>query len=284
MCGYCTENLSLLAAAGSLVPDAQTSGVEARMAMQELSRLADAFASGVAGSQTGEDFARIFLARLLDVLFHGGYDSPEYQALLSQPDFERLIDLGCNPNLRRAYSIWESPLDTCGYEWVLDRATYLSPHGFINAVRMARNGSHLLQQYARWWLDGHGLTWLDHDHKVPEHATGVDRLADHRRLDRSFLALWVAIVVSSKNPNTVIALRPIALTQPAGIPNFEALDLWLQRRAALAVYDLEGIAPFVGAVGGVRPEIFQYLKLKGRITASERDVFINRLSERKWPM
>ena len=82
----------------------------------------------------------------------------------------------------------------------------------------------------------------------------------------------------------MIALRPIALTQPAGIPNFEALDLWLQRRAALAVYDLEGIAPFVGAVGGVRPEIFQYLKLKGRITASERDVFINRLSERKWPM
>ena len=263
MCGYCDEDLALRIAEGKVVLGANPYPLAVRLALQEMPQLADAFAIGTPALRKGVVFTQIFLARLIDLLDRAGFESAEYRHLLRQQDFARLVDLGCDPTLRDDFDTQEPLLDTREFTWVRDRETYLTPGAFADSMGKVRRSAVLLRQYAQWWL-GAGQ-------REPDHPQLNNRAEDHRRQERSFLAMWATVIASTHQPEAFDTLRPIALNAPATIPGPHALDLWLQRRATLGLYDKEGIAPFIAVFGSLRAEIFRYLTLKRPITASERD-------------
>jgi hypothetical protein len=80
--------------------------------------------------------------------------------------------------------------------------------------------------------------------------------------------LWTAFAVVRLccSPERVVAVaQALAKMLHPETPSFEARELWLQRRAALAWYDVAGSAMFAQkALGVVRPELLDYVAVMRR--------------------
>ncbi len=68
-------------------------------------------------------------------------------------------------------------------------------------------------------------------------------------------------------------LWSIISKNPSGVVLFEALDLWLQRRAVLAFYDRNGIEPFLNKIKvefQIRMELLEFLVGARTMTAKDK--------------
>jgi hypothetical protein len=261
MCGFCSEEMVLNLAEGRQAFGIGSPPLMLRFAIQESLPLTRFFDAGWSIPKSAA-FARMFLARLIDLLDGQGYDSTEYQDLLGQPGFVPLLARACDTTPETAAANSENSIDAREFAWVLQPETYLAPDVFAARQRETTGGTRLLDQYARWWLPEDPDADIENAWEVPDDAHLRRRSPDHALLERLFPALWAALICARQDGAARSVVRMIALTKPPGTPASDALDLWLQRRAALAVFDSEGIAPFVAAGQNLRPEVLRYLAFR----------------------
>jgi len=96
----------------------------------------------------------------------------------------------------------------------------------------------MLETYRNCWLEGGGgERWSDQE------------------FERWYPWLFLALTIVSEADAKAPILQTIALTDPAQTPEFFALDLWLQRRAACACVRREGIALVVKHFEDLRLEV-----------------------------
>lgn len=82
-------------------------------------------------------------------------------------------------------------------------------------------------------LETYGACWL---------AGGDEERWSEQEFEARFPWLFLALTIVSESDVEASVLQAIALTDPARTPTFDALDLWLQRRAACVCVSREGIA------------------------------------------
>lgn len=159
------------------------------------------------------------------------FDSFAYQLLLAAPRFNTAVDLHCVGAHAEPYRHVAPPLDVTTLQWLGERET-----------------------------------WLD---------SGVfERHANEVSIDRceTLLAQYLASCFHSSDQSEYGAVSESAIGMvPPEIELSDQFDNWLQRQAALALYDRFGIAPFAENLCRLRQELLQYLAVTGRIDAGERE-------------
>jgi len=123
-----------------------------------------------------------------------------------------------------------------------------------------------LRHYIDWWLDGKGLVKTDLHQRMEE--TGIlepiNDVAEMEReiFDCAFRAIWFSLNRLALIPEGRDLLLTILIKGLAGVPGFDGKELWLQRRAALLLYEKDGIIPFLENLKQIRPLLLRYLDLK----------------------
>jgi hypothetical protein len=286
MCGYCTEQIAISALKASSPFDAQT--VLPRLALDMyLEEVRDL--SGVLQQLNIQNvmetwLASIILCRTIQILVMHGFESAVYQGLLQQPQFISLITVACEKGAEAALSDLDTHLNPSAFSWLLEKNTYLMPECFEqhNNESSEQTCTTLLNGYVDWWLEEGSIPHQDLDQIFKD--TGIldpiEGIPESERLllGRRFAALWFALLRTSCQPASAEILWKIITRNPSGIPHFNGLDLWLQRRAALAYYDQYGLAPLLSESKSVRVELFQYLAATRIFKLEEKNSLLEAMS------
>lgn len=278
MCGYCTEIYALYAITANpshpFTHKLRSFGFIRALLLQEAQdpgALSDGFEK-----PPGTAESLVWLGRALQLLMRNGFDAPVYQALLAVPRFQVAVNLHCGGTKAPASTHAASPLDVDALRWLAERETWLGPGVFArraNQVTM-NDCATLLTRYricCTLMADG------DEEDVIADSAAGKPQDAPELRdqFDHWLLPLMLAVARLSEPscPDQIVrqTLLPIVKNRPKWVPNAEALELWLERQAALVLYDRFGIEPFAANLYRLRPELLQYLALTGRINAQERE-------------
>ena len=224
----------------------------------------------------------IWLGRALQMLMAGGYDMPRYQLLIASPRFLTSVDSYCGSAQVAEFGHAALPLDAGALSWLAERETWLQPGVFARRVQTVTmdDAASLLTQYA-----ANCLSAADHDEEKSlngENGSAASAEPTDEQVNNWVLPLMMAIakMATPDCPDRLMhdALWPIIRSGPNWTPGFDALELWIERQAALALYDRFGIKPFAENLYWLRPELFQYLALTRTIDAQERkqllDVFL----------
>jgi hypothetical protein len=87
----------------------------------------------------------------------------------------------------------------------------------------------------------------------------VDEIERHV-FGTAFPAIWFSLHRLQDAEGGLALMAEIVRTNPAGTPDFDAWDLWLQRKTALLLYDRAGLEPFLKK--GCRASLLYYLHAK----------------------
>lgn len=287
MCGYCTEQHALLAVQSSDV-DAPT---ELRqhfldVYLEEVRDLPSALLKFSTETVTKPDVASIILCRAIDILAVHGFESSVYQELLQLPQFTAAILIACAERTAE-FNDMDTRINASGFAWLADKNNYLKQQRFeLHSNKTKANKCiTLLNKYIDWWLEGGTVKHQDLDQIFDE--TGIlnsiqDIPATERYLlNCRFHAIWFALLKISYVTAGNEILWKIITRNPSGTPDFDGLDLWLQRRAVLAAYDRHGLNPFLNRALSVRIELFQFLAVARIATAEEKQALVAALGSRE---
>lgn len=296
MCGYCTEQIAINALQISTTPDAEIFSHQLSLvmylqevldlptALRQLAKHAvvnqlDASAS-MHRTAANPWVASIIMCRAIEILVVHGFESAAYQELFQQPQFISAISVACENGAAAAHSDLDSHFKVSDFAWLVEKNTYLVPGCFKqhNSEASDQANTLLLNDYIDWWLDGGSIPHQDIDQIFKD--TGIfDPIYDIPETERlqlsgCFTALWFAMLRTTYLPAGAKILWTIITRNPSGIPDFDGLDLWLQRRAALAYYDQQGIGPILNEFHSVRTELLQYLAAARISKAEEKNALI----------
>lgn len=287
MCGYCNEQFVFLALrdgsrpgeppASEIIMDVYLQGV------QDISSALQRFSMQAVATPC---VASVILCHAIDLLAVHGFDSDVYQELLQQPKFIAAISVACTEHTGAAHGDQDARLKASDLAWLAKTDTYLEPGCFARHSDASGDQTciALLNDYIAWWLEGGSVPHQNLNQLMKE--TGkLDPIedipeAEKLLLKHRFPALWFALLRTSCLPAGAKILWTIITRNPSGIPDFDGLDLWLQRRATQAVYDLQGIAPFLSESQSVRTELFQYLAATRISDVDEKNAVLTALAGR----
>ena len=221
--------------------------------------------------------SEIILFKAIEILVREGFQSAGYQRLMKQDLFRRIIIKGCGKELREKFIVEANEFDAEPFSILYDADTFLKEDcsralGKIAAMLPPCN--RLLGHYYSWWLKGNGLRKNDLGQLMEE--TGIldpldDVTADqHERFGILLRSIYFSILVAGKYMASKKVMLKLAKTYPAGVPLFEGYDLWLQRVAALNLYDLIGFENFLKLLPELRATHFYYINLMRGFTAAEK--------------
>lgn len=278
MCGYCVEQFVLQMlekdVQGNLhmhdikdssgryfylreTPTFLTAVDRVRRSLAQKKMAADSEISGLA-----------ILHRGLEILLEQGYESLAYQLLLKKQIFRDAIAEFCTDETRMKFKTATAGLEIEYLSLLYDAETYFwcerskQLRILANVLPSCRN---LLKHYISWWLDGKNLKKNDLN-KIME-TTGVfDPIHDISEEEHSHFysistALYFSILMVGSCAAGKKMLLAIAQKEVAGVPNFDGEDLWLQRLAALKLYDLEGFKAFSKHITSIRATNYYYIDL-----------------------
>lgn len=222
------------------------------------------------------------LCKGIEVLLTQCFDSTEFQKLLRNDYFKNCLANACSHTEREKFSVLARRFGWQGFELLYDQQTFMvreRAEKLLDAEFLRDESHGLLRHYIRWWLQGKGLQKNDLLKRMEETGT-MDPIEDvtkdeHQTFQIIFPALWLSLFMLAKVPASQQTLLDIISHSTAGVPLFNAHDLWLQRRAALLLYDLEGLGPFLEK--GCRGTLLYYLDLKRGLSANQLTVIAEAL-------
>jgi hypothetical protein len=218
------------------------------------------------------------LLRAVQILTEQGYRSKAYQSLLRLELFRRFIFNACGKERKANFINQTESLTVEPLAILYDPATFLdedSSHSIEMESHMLPACHKLLGHYRSWWLEGEGLRKNDLDQRMEE--TGVlDPIEDitnteHDRFSLLLRSLYFSLLIIERNSAGSKMLLKIAQKCPAGVPWFSGDDLWLQRIAALKLYDLIGFERFLKFLPVLRATHFYYIDLMRKFTHEEKE-------------
>jgi hypothetical protein len=223
--------------------------------------------------------------RAIEMLVAHGFESESYQALIQQPQFISAISVACVKGAETVLSDLDARLDASNFSWLFETDTYLKAGQFERHSNESIDPIcySLLNEYVGWWLDGGSVQHQDLNQRMQD--TGIMDpiedipMAEQLLFSHRFPALWFSVLRISRLPTGTKMLWTIITKNPSGVPDFDGLDLWLQRRATLAYYDQQGLGPFLNEVESVREGLFQYLAAARINKVEEKNALIAALGE-----
>ena len=181
----------------------------------------------------------VLLHRGLEILLQHGYSSPEYQCLLKQNLYRETVAALCNNEQRNNFETATAGLNVNYFGVLYEPETFFwgeRSKGLRTLATVLPACRNMLKHYVSWWLDGNDMNIED------ECGVADD---DYKWFSLLFRAFYFSVLVVGSCSAGKKMLGAIAEKLPAGTPSFEGDDLWLQRVAALKLYDLEGFETFL---------------------------------------
>ena len=221
---------------------------------------------------------QVVLCSLLELLIQKGFDSQEYTACLKNKLVHQVIAEECdkegkkttildkysyvNPDLPKEYYLRQGDLDSrydeiCElfpitvFPALFDPETYLNKEAwdsFINREGLAEECQRVLDFYIDWWIRGNGLKQENFEITTEEGVSAFSLGISTDELilfDMAIRLIFFGFLVLAKKSQGAEALKQLVLNQPAGGSSKEALDLWLQRKAAYNFFLNDGPAFFL---------------------------------------
>lgn len=221
--------------------------------------------------------AETVLLRMLEILLQHGFSSPIYQRLIRRRLIRNLIVKACNMGLPSASVNALKDNDCEPLAILYESDTYFSKNKASLLTRLAvfvPPCRSLLNYYRKWWLHGEGLIRNDLSKRMEE--TGIlDPIedvaeAEHEKFEFLLRALYFSILTIGQFAAGKNMLRVLAKEDPIGVPLFTGSDLWLQRTAALKLYDLIGFEAFCDYFEEFRDTLFYYIDLKRGLSDEQK--------------
>ncbi len=299
MCGYCMERIALdilkRDVQGSLQMKDLGSDMNCYFYLRETSDFLSA-ADRVRRSRQHRTFFSdppgVAFDRGLEILFEHGFDSSAYQRLLKKPFYREEIIATCTDSRRRDFETLSEGLQVDNLGLLYQAETFF----WGNNSKVLRNLDHILpacrnilKHYISWWLDGKALdsgdllAKLDNLGHLERINAGYAEQTSEASLSRAqdfrfgvlFTAVYFSILMVGSCSAGKKMLLAIAQRNPAETPGPCADDLWLQRVAALRLYDLEGFEAFSRRVTTLHATSLIYIDLMRGFTKEQRELLLD---------
>lgn len=274
MCGYCTEVIAFdIAAAekrGGLLPIDFFAGATQYLQSTNdlhatLERIkAVARSKNVAAVTLVDDEA--IICRAIAILLVEGFASVQYRQLLKKPLFRKALFRCCSPKRRQqAERLASAGAFGALIDLLYRTETFTTSSGAqrLRQERLVEECTKAVEWYIAWWLeDG------------TERNVKIDP-EDYRAFRCVFRALFFSVTLLGRRNEAKLLLLRLVTTIPARCPNFDALDLWLQRQAALGLFDMCGIGPFLEQLHRIRASLIYHLDLKRGLMAAQKAALLD---------
>lgn len=276
MCGYCIEQIALNIIFDDVRGNLKIKSVSFNPARYFYLRETKDFTSSLerlqrSFAQKHQSFfsevpPEVILYRGLEILLEQGFTSPTYQQLLKKPLYRDAIVATCSDEKRKEFELATEGLDIPHLGLLYEAETYFwgerskQLRALAHVLPSCRN---LLKHYISWWLKGQKLQKNDLDAIMDE--TGIfDPINDiseeeHHRFNILCRAIYFCILMVGSCSAGKKMLLAIAQRPSAGVPWFSGDELWLNRIAALKLYDLEGFDAFLKHLKTIRATNFYYV-------------------------
>lgn len=195
------------------------------------------------------------VCRALEILFKQGFDSTVYQRLLNNHHYRHALASACSSKKKSELESVSSRFAINHLAILYDDHTYLTSEGAFDLrtlVPLKKESHDLLRFYIRWCLQGEELL-DDESGYAPEDLTSISII--HR-------TIWFSLLFLGRYQAATPILLKMVITNPARIPFFDGMDLWVQRQASLMLYDLQGLTPFADKLGNIRGSLIYFIDLK----------------------
>ncbi|MBF0233446.1 MAG: hypothetical protein HQK65_10475, partial [Desulfamplus sp.] len=168
------------------------------------------------------------------------------------------------PNIRFFYPLYQAETYFNNDKW----------HTFIEHADLPKECVKILNFYISWWLKDGDLAKND-SHYIEETLSGTgviyDPIMDVPKEERVlfdlvFRALYFSVCYLSKLHLHDDCLKKLIVTSPSGVPFFDGMDLWLQRKATERLYKSKGVSFFINTIDDIRTILPLYLMGKCNIT------------------
>ena len=290
MCGYCIENNTFImiarAQSGQFAyADLHSNYILTIGYLQECPDILSALAATPTDVATDDLLQSILACRGLEILMSQGFASAAYQSLLKTQAYVAAIEAFTAEAEQKNHRPDDARFDISAASWTEDKRTYIEA-GYLDAQLRQwslRDAQTMLKQYVDFRLNGIGLHRNDLDELFRQ--TGVmDPIDDICAEDRHafaahFPAFWGALQWLGRHQVGASDIWEVVTKNPIGVPDFEGLELWFQRRAALLTYEQFGIAPFLKDLTLVRADLFQYINLMRPISREDQTSLLNALNQ-----
>jgi len=101
-------------------------------------------------------------------------------------------------------------------------------------------------------------------------ALNVINEYEFNKFNLLFRIFYFSLLLLSKKSPIPVILETLIKTRPSYAPVPDALDLWLERKAALQLYRIRGVEPFLSYDPNVRPLLIFYIAAKSGMPDHER--------------
>ena len=223
----------------------------------------------------------IILLRALEIRAEQDFNAFAFQEVAKESLFRSLIYKACGEKLKNNFAQSTRGVDTTPLCFLYDADTFLHENRAFELKRTEQilPACHrLLKHYHAWWLKGAGLRKNDLEQRMEE--TGIyDPIEDvaedqTERFNLLLRALYFSVLTIGKFEAGKNVLWELAHSNPIGIPQFSGDDLWLQRIAALKLYDLLGFDSFIKHFPDFRITLFYYIGLKRGYTQEQKKLIL----------
>ena len=279
MCGYCTEQIALdilkRDMAGALQMKELGSNVSRFFYLREstdflsaLDRLKRSLAQKRLSFFSGIPHQVLFY-RGLEILLQHGYSSPAYQRLLKQPLYRDTVATLCNNKQRDYFESATVGLNVDCLGVLYESETYFwgerskELRTLANVLLSCRN---MLKHYISWWLDGKNLKKMD------EHCLTKE---EYSRFSLLYRAVYFSVLMVGSCSAGKKMMGAIVEKEPVTTPSIAGDDLWLQRVAALKLYDLAGFDAFLKHLTNTRATNFYFIDIVRGFSLKQKHLLLD---------
>lgn len=202
--------------------------------------------------------------RAIELIVTEGFDGPSYQQLLGHEIFKAVLaGVGLSVGAIAVFDKFTIPFNALSL--LYDSKTFLDAENagkLRDSCLWEADCLKVLNWYLGWWLEEGEQQECKADDSDPSHR-------EYESLGAIFRCLFFSLLFLGSKAVYQPILWKLVCTDPRGIP-FDGLDLWLQRQAAVSLYDQEGIEPFLTRMHEIRGSLIYYLDLKRQLSAPQK--------------
>lgn len=279
MCGYCTEKIAIEILTSDVRGNLQMTDLGSNLYRYFFLRETPDFISGLESLKRSlahkrlpffsEVPHRVLLYRGMGILLEQGFESPAYQKLLKQSLYREAIVTLCSDKNRKAFESATEGFNIEHLGMLYDAETYF----WGDRCKQLRTLTHILpscrnmlKHYVSWWLNGRGLN------KVDEYSLASEEKARFLLL---FRAVYFSVLMVGSCSAGKKMLAAVIEKEPVGTPAIDGEDLWLQRIAALKLYNLEGFEAFLKRLTTIRATIFYCLDIARNFSLEKKQLLLD---------
>ena len=214
----------------------------------------------------------VILYRGLEILVERGFESQQYQRLLRMPLYCEAIEKACDREVRNLYEVNATTLCICNFGRLYEAETYFQEERGL----LVADGAHLFKEcvaFLQHFTACSQLAETSYDPRFGEY--GGTASLEYSFQGLIIRALLLSILVTGKYASGREVLYGVAKQAPAWLSGPEGDGLWLQRFAALKLYDLEGFELFRNHLTTLRATCYYYINLVRNFSREQKQMLLD---------